>query len=116
MDIYDRYGRRISVAVNYSKEEKLTIQALERLSARLAGQQGKEQKEKGWQEKARTLVFFGIPYLAGGSLCPVSYPPLGRGFRPVLSICLIWRSWRGLPGTKASGRKERSRLTMTTIF
>lgn len=75
MDIYDRYGRRISVAVNYSKEEKLTIQALERLSARLAGQQGKEQKEKGWQEKARTLVFFGIPYLEGGSLClyPIEY-------------------------------------------
>ena len=75
MDIYDRYGRRISVAVNYSKEEQLTIQALERLSARLAGQQGKEQKEKGWQEKAHTLVFFGIPYLKGGSLClyPIEY-------------------------------------------
>ena len=80
MDISDRDGRRISVAVNYSKEEKLTIQALERLSARLAGQQEKDRKEKeiegkGWQEKERTLVFFGIPYLEGGSLClyPIEY-------------------------------------------
>lgn len=75
MDISDRDGRRISVAVNYSKEEKLTIQALERVSARLAGQQEKGRKENGWQEREYAMVFFGIPYLEGGSLClyPIEY-------------------------------------------
>ena len=63
------------MAANYSKEEKLTIQALERLSARLAGQREKRQKEKDWQEREHALVFFGIPYLEGGSLClyPIEY-------------------------------------------
>ena len=63
MEIIDRYGRSLYVAVNYSKEEKLTIRVLERLSSRLKT-----------QERAR-MVFFGIPYLEEGRLClyPVEY-------------------------------------------
>lgn len=109
MDIFDRYGRRISVAVNYSKEEKLTIQVLERLSARLAGQQ-----EKGWQEKEHTLVFFGIPYLEGGSLClyPIEYFE-GKRFGAVPEVPeqkeTTSEQENSLPGWKkesAAGQKE----------
>ena len=65
MEIFDKYGKKISVAVNYSKEEKLTIQILERLSARVAER----------NEKELSLVFFGIPYLEEGCLClyPIEY-------------------------------------------
>ena len=51
MDISDGKGRKITVAVAYSREEKLTIRVLERLSERLK------------KETDQTLVFFGIPYL-----------------------------------------------------
>ena len=70
MDLFDRNGRRISLAVKYSAEEKLTIQVLERLSARLAGQ----------KDGQTPLVFFGIPYLEGGRLClyPIEFFEWGR--------------------------------------
>lgn len=63
MEICDRNGRSLSVAVTYSREEKFIIHALERLSARL-----KKQEQRG-------MVFFGIPYLEKGRLClyPIEY-------------------------------------------
>lgn len=66
MEILDKKGRKISVAVTYSKEEKLTIQVLERLSARLK------------EEKDQTLIFFGIPYLEQGKLCLYPIEVFGR--------------------------------------
>ncbi len=57
MTLYDREERRLSVAVHYSAEEKLTIKVLERLSARIREQGG------------ASLVFFGIPYVEEGHLC-----------------------------------------------
>lgn len=63
MELFDREGRRLLAAVRYSPEEKLTIQALERLASRLE-KQGK-----------KSVVFFGIPYLEEGQLClyPIEY-------------------------------------------
>ena len=63
MELFDREGRRLLAAVRYSPEEKLTIQALERLAGRL------EKQGKG------SAVFFGIPYLEEGQLClyPIEY-------------------------------------------
>ena len=57
MELCDREGCCLSVAVKYSKEEKLTIQVLERLSERL--------KKRGMVP----LVFFGILYVEQGKLC-----------------------------------------------
>ncbi len=69
MEIFDSAGRKLSVAVNYSKEEKLIIQVLERLGKRLAGRRGEA------QGGSLPLVFFGIPYLEEGRLClyPIAY-------------------------------------------
>ena len=63
MELFDQEGRRLLAAVRYSPEEKLTIQALERLASRLE-KQGKKR-----------VVFFGIPYLEEGQLClyPIEY-------------------------------------------
>lgn len=63
MELFDQEGRRLLAAVRYSPEEKLTIQALERLASRLE-KQGK-----------KSVVFFGIPYLEEGQLClyPIEY-------------------------------------------
>lgn len=66
MEISDRKGRKITVAVSYSKEEKLTIQVLERLSERLK------------REEDQTLIFFGIPYLEQGKLCLYPIEVFGR--------------------------------------
>lgn len=66
MEISDRKGRKITVAVSYSKEEKLTIQVLERLSERLK------------KEADQTLIFFGIPYLEQGMLCLYPIEVFGR--------------------------------------
>lgn len=66
MEISDRKGRKITVAVSYSKEEKLTIQVLERLSERLK------------KEADQTLIFFGIPYLEQGKLCLYPIEVFGR--------------------------------------
>ena len=66
MDISDGKGRKITVAVAYSKEEKLTIRVLERLSERLK------------KETDQTLVFFGIPYLEQGKLCLYPIEVFGR--------------------------------------
>ncbi len=56
MELFDRGGRRILAAVKYSREEKLTIQALERLGNRLGT--GK-----------KPFYFFGSLYLEQGQLC-----------------------------------------------
>ena len=63
MEIYDVQGNCLHVAVTYSKEERLTIRVLERLSGRLDRQEDSP------------LVFFGIPYLEEGKIClyPVEY-------------------------------------------
>ena len=66
MDISDGKGRKITVAVAYSREEKLTIRVLERLSERLK------------KEEDQTLVFFGIPYLEQGKLCLYPIEVFGR--------------------------------------
>lgn len=66
MEISDGKGRKITVAVAYSKEEKLTIRVLERLSERLK------------KETDQTLVFFGIPYLEQGKLCLYPIEVFGR--------------------------------------
>lgn len=65
MEIFDLEGRKISVSVRYSEQEKLTLRVLERLSARLAARKQKE----------APLVFFGALYLEGGRLClyPIEY-------------------------------------------
>lgn len=56
MELTDVSGQKLTVAVTYTKEEKLTIQVLERFSERL--------KKQG----DRPLVFFGLPYLKEGRL------------------------------------------------
>ena len=63
MEIYDVQGNCLHVAVTYSKEERLTIRVLERLSGRLDRQEDSP------------LVFFGIPYLEEGKIClyPIEY-------------------------------------------
>lgn len=66
MELLDKKGRKLSVAVTYSKEEKLTIQVLERLNERLK------------KEKDQTLIFFGIPYLEQGRLCLYPVEVFGR--------------------------------------
>ncbi len=68
MDLYDRENRRLSVTVRYSKEEKLTIKVLERLSSRI--------REKG----DMSLVFFGNPYVEEGRLClyPIEFFEEGK--------------------------------------
>lgn len=66
MEILDAKGRRLFVTVAYSKEEKLTIQVLERLSERLK------------KEKEQTLIFFGIPHLEQGKLCLYPIEVFGR--------------------------------------
>ncbi len=55
MEIFDRDGRSLFVSVNYSKEERLTIQALERMSRRQEG-------------KGEPVLFFGVPFLEEGRL------------------------------------------------
>lgn len=55
--LYDGKGRELSVSLTYTKQEKLTIQLLERLEQRLRGQKGK------------AIVFFGSAYLERGRLC-----------------------------------------------
>ena len=66
MEILDQKGRKLTVAVTYSKEEKLTIQVLERLNERLK------------KEKDQTLIFFGAPYLEQGKLCLYPIEVFGR--------------------------------------
>ncbi len=62
MELRDRGGRRLQVSVTYSKEERLTIQALERL--------GRQRQEKGeGNQKGGPLLFFGIPFVEEGQLC-----------------------------------------------
>ena len=63
MEIFDTGGRALHVAVRYSREERVTIQTLERLGSRL------ERREDA------PMVFFGIPYLDEGRLClyPVDF-------------------------------------------
>lgn len=56
MELTDVCGRKLTVAVTYTKEEKLTIRVLERFSERL--------KKQG----NRPMVFFGLPYLREGRL------------------------------------------------
>lgn len=63
MELTDRGGRKIQVAVRYTEEEKLLIRVLERLGRRI-----REQGEK-------PLVFLGIPYVERGelNLYPIEY-------------------------------------------
>lgn len=102
MELFDPAGRRIQAAVNYSKEEKLTIQVLERLAKRLgepedAGEGSfAEKSSKGEisqreisqreisQERNPGLIFLGIPYLEDGRLClyPIEYFECIRGDMP----------------------------------
>lgn len=60
LPLYDLRGRKISISLRYSKEEKYTIRLLERLQKRLT-----EREEK-------VFAFFGRLYLEKGSL--VLYP------------------------------------------
>lgn len=55
--LYDGKGGSLAVSVQYTKEERLTVQLLERLERRLRGQD------------REALVFFGSLYLEGGQLC-----------------------------------------------
>lgn len=57
-NLYDRKGCRLSIALKYTKEEKLTIQLLERLEQRLK------------KRSRKAVVFFGSVYLdEEGRLC-----------------------------------------------
>ena len=97
MELFDPAGRRIQAAVNYSKEEKLTIQVLERLAKRLgeprdAGEgnvaeeipKGEISQGETSRERNPGLIFFGIPYLEDGRLClyPIEYFECIRGDMP----------------------------------
>ncbi len=55
--IYDREGRSLSISLQYTKEEELTIRLLERLEKRLRG------KDSGG------IIFFGAVYVKDGELC-----------------------------------------------
>ena len=97
MELFDPAGRRIQAAVNYSKEEKLTIQVLERLAKRLgeprdAGEgnvaeeipKGEISQGETSRERNPGLIFLGIPYLEDGRLClyPIEYFECIRGDMP----------------------------------
>lgn len=97
MELFDPAGRRIQAAVNYSKEEKLTIQVLERLAKRLgeprnAGEgnvaeeipKGEISQGETSRERNPGLIFFGILYLDDGRLClyPIEYFECIRGDMP----------------------------------
>ncbi|MCI8416346.1 MAG: hypothetical protein HFI33_02390 [Lachnospiraceae bacterium] len=55
--LFDREGRALFISLRYTREERLTIQLLERLEQRL------QKKSRG------ALVFFGFLYLEEGRLC-----------------------------------------------
>ena len=97
MELFDPAGRRIQAAVNYSKEEKLTIQVLERLAKRLgepedAGEgnvaeeipKGEISQGETSRERNPGLIFFGILYLEDGRLClyPIEYFECIQGDMP----------------------------------
>ena len=68
-ELCDGAGRRLSVSVKYTKEERLTIRLLERLEHRL--------RDRGCE----TFVCFGSLYLENGRLClyPIEFYPLSTG-------------------------------------
>ena len=97
MELFDPAGRRIQAEVNYSKEEKLTIQVLERLAKRLgeprdAGEgnvaeeipKGEISQGETSRERNPGLIFFGILYLEDGRLClyPIEYFECIQGDMP----------------------------------
>ena len=56
--VFDSQGRALFISVKYTKEEKMTVQLLERMEKRLRG--------RGFED----IVFFGSLYLDGeGRLC-----------------------------------------------